>query len=74
MNWIYRKKNNIQPELGVDIVDKLFMLFIYAFLALLASFLIFFVLEIYGGRELIRSIGLYVWIVLYAILLFLVMT
>ncbi|MBU3846521.1 MAG: hypothetical protein H9855_06050 [Candidatus Acinetobacter avistercoris] len=74
MDWMSRKRNQIKPELRVGIQAWLLTVIIFAFISLFASSLIFLMLDAIWGEELIRSIGLYVWLVLFIILLFLAMT
>lgn len=55
LGWMKRKKNGEEPERLYGFTDWATMLAIFGLLALFASGLIFVILSLFGGRELVQQ-------------------
>jgi len=61
LSWFKRKKSGEEPERLYGFTDWATMLAIFALLALFASGLVFVILSLFGGRELVQQ----TWYIIY---------
>ena len=61
LSWFERKKSGEEPERLYGFTDWATMLAIFALLALFASGLVFVILSLFGGRELVQQ----TWYIIY---------
>lgn len=66
--WVQRRINGEQPDSLYGATDWLWALGAYAFVSMFASFPIFEILSVNGGKELVRSIWYIIFLGLFGLL------